>query len=136
VPFPKHPAPRQISYTPEYNLISMRAFKISLNGKKLCLAGVENRGIVSAIVDCVAQAGGERLSLHVGGLANEEHLKWTRIKRLRVGDEIRVKIVEAASADCPTERKPIDPTETLKAKKRYVRMIAKELGWKIESQVK
>lgn len=76
------------------------------------------------------------MSLQVGGLANEEHLKWTRLKRLRVGDEIRVKIVEAASVDRPVVRKPIDPTETLDAKKRYVRMIAKELGWKIQSQSK
>jgi hypothetical protein len=114
----------------------MRAFKILLNDKKLCLAGVGNRGVLSAIVDWVARDQEERLSLQVGGLANKEHLNWTGLKRLRVGDEIRVKIVEAASVDRPVERKRIDPTETLRAKKRYVRMVAKELGWKIQSQSK
>ena len=114
----------------------MRAFKISLNGKNLCLAGVGARGVLTAIVDWVAQDRGEELSLQVGGLANEEHLEWTRQKRLRVGDEIRVKIVEAASVDKPVKIKPIDPTEALKAKKRYIRMVAKELGWHIQSQLK
>jgi hypothetical protein len=114
----------------------MRAFKISLNGKKLCLAGIGERGVLTAIVDCVAQEQGEQLSVQVGGLANEEHLNWTGPKRLRVGDEIRVEIIEAASVDRPVKKQPINPTETLKAKKRYVRMIARELGWKIQSQLK
>jgi hypothetical protein len=111
----------------------MRAFKVSLNGKKLCLAGVGDRGVLTAIVDWVALDREEQLSLQVGGLANEEHLKWTGPKRLRAGDEIRVKIVEAISVDRPVKKKSIDPKETLRAKKRYVRMIAKELGWKIQS---
>jgi hypothetical protein len=114
----------------------MRAFKVTLNGKKLCLAGVGDRGVLTAIVDWVAHDRGERLSLQVGGLANEEHLQWMGPKRLRVGDEIRVKIVETASVDKPATKQPIDPAETLRAKKRYVRMIAKELGWKIQSQSK
>jgi hypothetical protein len=111
----------------------MRAFKVFLNGKKLCLAGIGERGVLTAIVDWVAQDRGEQLSVQVGGLANEEHLKWTGPKRLRVGDEIRVKIVEADSVDRPTQKQAIDPKETLSAKKRYVRMLAKELGWKIQS---
>jgi len=114
----------------------MRAFKVSLNGKKLCLAGIGERGVLTAIIDWVALDREEQLSVQVGGLANEEHLKWTGPKSLRVGDEIRVKIVEAASVDRPVKKQPINPTETLKAKKRYVRMIAKELGWKIQSQLK
>jgi len=120
----------------EYNLSSMRAFKVLLNGKKLCLAGVGERGVLTAIVDWVSQDRGEHLSLHVGALANETHLEWTRPQRLRVGDEIRVKIVETASVDKPIKIKPIDLAETLRAKKRYVRMTAKELGWKIQSQLK
>jgi hypothetical protein len=111
----------------------MRAFKVSLNGKKFCLAGVGDRGVLTAIVDWVALDRGEQLSLQVSGLVNEEHLKWTGPKGLRVGDEIRVKIVETASVDRPVKKKSIDPTETLRAKKRYVRMIAKELGWRIQS---
>jgi len=114
----------------------MRAFSVSLNGKKLCLAGVGERGVLSAIVNWVATDRGADLFMHVGGLANEEHVDWVKQKRLQVGDEIRVKVVEARSVDKPVRKRRIHPAETLKAKKRYVRMMAKELGWKLESRSK
>ncbi len=111
----------------------MRAFNVSLNGKKLCLAGVGERGVLSAIVNWVAGDRGADMFMEVGGLANEEHVGWVNQKRLQVGDEIRVKIVNAGSADEPVRKRRIHPAETLKAKKRYVRMMAKELGWKIQT---
>jgi len=111
----------------------MRAFNVSLNGKKLCLAGVGERGVLSAIVSWVAGDRRADLFLEVGGLANEEHVDWVKQKRLQVGDEIRVKIVEGGSADKPVRTRRTDPAETLKAKKRYVRMMAKEFGWKIQT---
>ncbi len=111
----------------------MRAFKVSLNGKKLCLAGVGGHGVLSAIISWVAGDRGEDLFIEVGGLANEEHIDWVKQKPLRVGDEICIKIVELGSADEPVRRRRNHPAETLKAKKRYVRMIAKELGWKIQT---
>jgi hypothetical protein len=114
----------------------MRAFNVSLNGKKLCLAGVGERGVLSAIVSWVAGDRGADLFMEVGGLANEEHVDWVNQKKLQVGDEIRVKIVDAGSADKPVRRRRIHPAETLKAKKRYVRMMAKELGWKIHAGTK
>jgi len=72
--------------------------------------------------------------MEVGGLANEEHVAWVKQKHLSVGDEICVKVVEAGSVDGPTERRRIHPAEELKAQKRYVRMMAKKLGWKIQSK--
>lgn len=72
--------------------------------------------------------------MHVGGLANEEHMDWIKPKHLQIGDEICVKIVESESADEPERRRWNHPAETLKAKKRYVRMMAKDLGWKIETK--
>ena len=119
-----------------YNANPMRAFSIFLNRKKLCLAGVGDQGVLSAIVNCVAGDHGADLFMHVGGLANEEHVDWVKQKRLQVGDEIRVKVVEARSVDKPVRKRRIHPAETLKAKKRYVRMMAKELGWKLESRSK
>jgi len=111
----------------------MRTFKVSLNGKKLCLAGVGERGVLSVIISRVAGVRGEDLSIDVGGLANEEHMDWVRQKPLQVGDEIRVQIVEAGSPDEPTRRRRNDPAETLKAKQDYVRNMAKEFGWKIQT---
>jgi hypothetical protein len=119
-----------------YNLGPMRAFKVSLNGKKLCLAGVGERGVLSAIVNRVEGDRGEDLFMEVGGLSSEGHVKWIRYKHLRVGDEIRVKIAEASSVDRPIQKQPVDPAETLRAQKRYVRMMAKQFGWKIRVQSK
>jgi hypothetical protein len=106
----------------------MRAFKVSLNGKKLCLAGVGERGVLSAIVNWVAGDHGADLFMEVGGLASEEHVAWVSQKRLGVGDEIRVKIVEARLVDKPVEKRRVHPSETLSSQKRYVRMMAKKLG--------
>jgi hypothetical protein len=82
----------------------------------------------------VAGDRGEDLFIEVGVLANEEHIDWVKQKPLQVGDEICVKVVESESADEPVRRRRNHPAETLKAKKRYVRMMAKELGWKIETK--
>jgi len=114
----------------------MRAFKISLNGKRLCLAGISDRGVLSAIVNQVAGDHGSDLFMEVGGLANEEHVAWIKQKRLGVGDEIRVKVVETGSVGTPAEKRRIHPAERRKSQKRYVRMMAKELGWKVETRSK
>jgi hypothetical protein len=83
----------------------MLAFNVSLNGKKLCLAGLGKRGVLSAIVNWVAGEHGADLFLDVGGLAKEEHVGWVRQKPLQVGDEILVRIVDVGSPDKP-RRKP------------------------------
>src|SRR5260370_38971102 len=112
----------------------MRAFKVSLNGKKLCLAGVGDHGVLSAIVNWVAGDRGADLFMHVGGLASEEHVAWVKQKKLSVGDEIQIKIIDVRSVDKPVEKRRIHPAETLPSQKRYVRMMAKKLGWKIQAQ--
>jgi len=114
----------------------MRAFDVFLNQKKLCRAGVADDGVLTAIVSWVTGKGREDLFLQVGGLVSpkDEHLRWVHQKPLRVGDQIQVRIVETKLADKPIKRYRIHPAETLKAKKRYVRMMARELGWKIQSR--
>ncbi|MGC2477724.1 MAG: hypothetical protein WA485_25525 [Candidatus Sulfotelmatobacter sp.] len=111
----------------------MFSFKVSLKGKKLCVAGIGKRGVLSAHVTWAASDRGEDLFLHVGGLANEEHIYWIDQKHVQVGDEIRVEICDAESVDDPIRKHRIDAAETLEEKKRYVRRIAKELGWKIQT---
>jgi len=116
----------------------MRAFEVSLNGKKLCLAGIGNDGVLSAIVNWVTGDQVSDLSLEVGGLVSpiQEHVAWVRRKPLRVGDVIGVKIVETRSTDRPVKKHRIDPAEELRSQKHYVRMMAKKLGWKIQPQPK
>jgi len=114
----------------------MRAFEISLNGKKLCLAGIGSDGVLSTIVNWVAKRGEGDLFLEVGGLITppNEHVSWEQQKPLRVGDRIQVKIVETNSVDEPKRRRRANPAKELTSKKRYVRAMAKELGWKIQGR--
>jgi len=111
----------------------MLSFNVSLNGKKLCLAGIGKRGVLSAILSWAASDRGEHLFMHVGGLANEDHIDWIERQRLQVGDEIRVEICDVESVDDPNRKRGIDAAETLDGKKRYVRRIAEELGWTIQT---
>jgi hypothetical protein len=107
----------------------MRAFKVYLNGTKVALAGID-RGVLTAIVSCVTGDGREELSVEVGGLDREfdQHISWLRDHNLRVGDEIRVKIVEAKSIDEPKNKSRVNPVGDLQAQKSYVRRMAKQFG--------
>src|SRR5579863_7134246 len=107
----------------------MRAFEVYVNGKKLCLAGIGDDGVLSVIANWIA--GGRYkaadLFLEVGGLVSpsQEHVAWIKQRPLRVGDEVRVKIIDATSVDVPTQRHRTDSAKDLKSRKAYVRALAK-----------
>ena len=65
------------------------------------------------------------------GLILGEHVRWQN-RALRLGDEVRVRIVEKKSADTPSNRFPRDPAAELESQKRYVRKMAKKLGWSVK----
>jgi hypothetical protein len=111
----------------------MRAFEVSLNGKKLCSAGIGDDGVLTAIVNWVTGKSGADLFLHVGGLIGPtgEHVAWENNKRLRLNDRIEVKVIETRKVDEPKRRKRPNPAKDLRARKRYVREMAKQFGWKI-----
>lgn len=108
----------------------MRPFKVYLNGKKPCLPGLPGDCVLTAIIDHVSNKGSET-TLRVGGLsvATDKHVRW-RTCRLRVGDDVRVKVVESESADPPQKRYRRDPAKELQSQKRYVREMAAKFGWK------
>lgn len=111
----------------------MRAFEIYVNGESLCVAGVSDASVLTAIIDYVGRDK-ERLHLHVGGLLipQDEHVRW-QDRDLAVGDDVRVKIIEVDRVDAPTKRSPRDPKKDVRAQKRYVRTMAKKFGWKIQT---
>jgi hypothetical protein len=124
----------------------MRAFVVHLNGKRLCTAGIGDDGVMSANVTWVRHAprrarptrnGGvdEELGLMVGGLITKsgEHVTW-RPRRLRVGDEVRINVVEIGRVSKPHRRERRDPARDLAQQKAYVRGLAKQLGWKISTR--
>jgi ribosomal protein S1 len=113
----------------------MKAFQVHLNGKQLCTAGLHERDVVlAATIDYVSH-GGNQLALTVSGLISPkaEHVRWVTDRKLRNGDEIRVKIIETDSADNPRERytRAQMRAPTLKQRKRYIREMAEQFGWTI-----
>ena|ERR1035438_7757026 len=95
-----------------YNHSSMRAFEVSVNGEKLCVAGIGDDGVLTSIVSWVARHGDGDLMLSVGGLYSqtEEHVNWISHRPLSVGDEIHVTIIETDSVDTPARKRPHDTT--------------------------
>ena len=122
----------------------MRAFVLYLNGKKLATAGVGTRGVLSANITWVRrdkpQAGSrhktwnEELGVVLGGLdtTTDEHLRWCQ-RKLQVGDEVCLKVVEVKSVDRPRHRQRRNRTEELRQQKRYVREMARKFGWTIRT---
>ena len=126
-------------------LHTMPVFHVYLNGKKVSSAGVGDTGVVGAHVSWVRRKGEhtrakkpgsveEELRLDVGGLITpaDEHVRWVD-RKLKIGDEIRVVIVEDAPVDRPRSRKRSDSAEDLRRQKRYVREMAKRFGWRIQT---
>jgi len=110
----------------------MRAFRVSLNGKRICVAGVGEHGVLNATVDYVGDGRGGTVSLRVGGLftPTEEHAIWKRLG-LKVGDKVAVTVIEAESVDKPAKLYRADSETYETNQKAYVRAWARKFGWKI-----
>ena len=107
---------------------------IHLNGKKFCIASLGNFGVLSAHVSFVHRKTDPKrpnLDLHIRGLDSStgEHLVWHEAHPLGIGDKVSIEAVKATRGDKPARRKRPDPAADLRARKRYVRKMAKELGW-------
>jgi hypothetical protein len=85
----------------------MRGLEVHLNESKLCTAGIGLSGVLNTIVDMNGRKDEYYMMLRVGGLENDEFLIWAR-SQLRVGDEIRIRIVEKEQFEPQIERKPTD----------------------------
>lgn len=92
----------------------MKCFEVTINGKKVCTAGIGDYGVLNTILSFVGgkessdQTPSERLELTVFGVATStvgasEHLEWLR-RDLLVGDEIVIRIIEASECDQPASK--------------------------------
>ena len=115
----------------------MRAFQVRLNGKRICLAGIGEQGVLSTTITYVPFRKRRETKLYVGGLVlpQDEHVCWKQAS-LRTGDEIRLEVVETDTVDRPRFRYPRDLAAQAKAEKHQLRKLAKKLGWKIQKRPK
>ena len=114
----------------------MPAFKVYLNGENVCTAGLSGTGVLGAHVSWVRRKGSRRapeLSLHVGGLdsATGEDFVWHEALPVQIGDEVRIEVSANARIDKTSTRRKPDAAADLRARKSYVRKMARELGWKL-----
>ena len=108
-------------------------FEVAVNGARLCTASAGETGVLSAIVTWVQRSAPDvpepsELSLAIGGLANDTHLDWAR-RKLAVGDEVFVKIVETDHPDPPVhERRSDHAADVAQDRKYYERLRLKYDG--------
>ena len=66
-----------------------------------------------------------------GATLDNEIVRWEQ-RTLQIGDEVRIKIIEAKTPDLPEVLQPAQ-RDTSKYEKAYVRRMAKEFGWIIST---
>ena len=111
---------------------AITAYEVLLNGRRMCVAGIAGSCVLNAMVDFVNGTDHDELLLTIGGLVSVtgEQLIWVSTN-LKVGDEIRVKLLDAGSVDEPTKRYFTSSQQDVESQKAYVRAIAQKLGWTV-----
>ena len=94
-------------------MIKMKCFEITINGEKVCTAGVGDDGVLNSVISFakrndVETQPSESLDLRVSGVANlepgvMEHLEWLQ-RDLSVGDEVLIRIIEDSTCDKPNDK--------------------------------
>jgi hypothetical protein len=109
----------------------MLAYEVFLNGARLCLSGIDGDGVLNAMLSYGKGKQVDHLHLSVGGLASvsKETLQWA-CADLRVGDELKINVIDAESVDEPTTREPA-PEFDLDVQKANTRAWIKKLGWTV-----
>ena len=96
----------------------MLVFELTINGKRIARGGRDDLSVLSSCITAVGKLGrrsmGPRkdvaetdIHVHLGGLTGKKdstkdvHLNWIRHTSLEVGDEVRIRILEATKADKP-----------------------------------
>jgi hypothetical protein len=80
----------------------MRAFEIRLNGKRLCIAGMEEGTLLCSVACAENRKGRGDVGLGMTGTSflKEEVFRWQH-RTLRMNDVVRIKIVETDKIDKP-----------------------------------
>lgn len=104
----------------------MIALEVKKNGKRVCIAGAEDLGVLSTNIVAVGKLGKKTVParpdettgvIHysVGGLTarpdpkKNVHLRWKSIAPLKIGDVIEIKILETEKVDRATSRTRAKP---------------------------
>jgi len=119
----------------------MLAFEMYLNGKKRCVAGIDEPGVLTTTLTWVLgesggrRAGSERIGVSVSGLVSRtrEFADWFQ-RGVERGDEIFIRVVETKAVDKPKRKRRENPADRRRHQEAYVRRMAKQFGWKLVKQ--
>lgn len=115
----------------------MIAFEVSLNGKRVCVAGMDDLAVLSTIIAAGGKLGpkttfsrpgdaSSRVYYSVGGLTGRKnpskdvHVSWKSVTDLAVGDVLQVRVLETDIVDKPKRRKNAEKNR-LRDRKRMAR---------------
>ena len=103
----------------------MIAFEVTLNGKRVCIAGAEDLGVLSVSLSACGRLGKKTVPARpeetcdifysVGGLTSRRnakkdvHLDWKSIEPLSPGDIIQVRVIETEKVDRAKSRSKAKP---------------------------
>src|SRR4051812_6619325 len=97
----------------------MLCFEVTINGKKMCTAGVEDYGVLSTIFSWYKNPPPANMEntndsqmnephLSVGGFVKDTHVECLS-GVLEIGDEVTIRIIESDQADEPRNELEEDP---------------------------
>ena len=110
----------------------MICFDVSVNGNRLCTAGVGEYGVLTAVLSWVRSQPEETFSpedeqreqspdLHIGGLVNGEHVRWIDEPFfINVGDEVSLRVVDSDNVDAPGDRQRASDPETARSNRDFL----------------
>ena len=90
----------------------MKALEVSIHSHRICLAGVGDDGTLGATIVChlIADHAYTDIDLRIDGYDRraDENLAWGA-RRVGVGSEVLVRVVEAVAVDAPDEQNRVNP---------------------------
>ncbi len=110
----------------------MRAFEIHVNGRRLCVAGLEEGMMLFSVACADNKHGRGSVGLSMTGMSlTHETIQW-QTGTLGMDDEVRLRIIETSKADKYDVLQKA-PRDARNYEKKYVRRMAKEFGWTIQA---
>lgn len=99
----------------------MLVLEVTVNGKRICVAGTEDLAVLTAIVSACGKLGSKTapsredesidIFYSVGGLTGRRkpetdvHVRWKSVEPLAVGDVVQIRVLESKIADRSKSRK-------------------------------
>lgn len=121
----------------------MICFQVDINGRKLCIAGVGEFGVLTTVIsmvksrDSIRQGGGTPAQLRIGGTTSlnnisDENVEWDG-SGLNVGDQVTITIVDHLQPEEPSQRTMRDPAVELERTKAHYEWLISELQKDVEN---